>query len=96
MIVLAQIEQAMKGLDHASSQGDRWMACIFLLALAVVFVGMFRYFKEREDKREERFMAHAEKELAVSEARTIAVLKHNDLLTEMHEKLDELMERQPR
>lgn len=92
-MILAQLDEALKAVDHASTQGMQWMFCLAMLALGLLIVAILRYFTTREDKREQKFMAHAEKELAVSEERTKAVIEHNRLLLEVYGMLKTILER---
>ncbi len=91
--MLAQIDEALKTVNAASNGGAQWILCALALA-AMGFVWIIiQYFMRREEKREEKFMLHSEKELAVSEERTKAVFEHNRLLQDMHGMLKAVLER---
>jgi hypothetical protein len=92
MIELAQIDEAIKGVNAASNGGAQWILCaLALAAMGFVWV-IIQHFMRREKEKEERFMAHQERELEVSEKRTIAVLEHNRLLLKACEGIEELNE----
>lgn len=94
--MVGQIDEAIKAVNAASSSssgGAQWILCAFAIAAMFFVWVMFQYFMKREERREDKFSAHNERELSVSAERTKAVEEHNRLLLLVSEKVDRILER---
>lgn len=81
--LFAQIETAVKAIDHAAQQTMLWFVIALLFALGAFAASVIRYLVKREDAREER-------DAKMMEARMNAIIDQNTLLRELRDLMDRI------